>query len=374
MIVYSHYPWDPRVRKEAEALIRKGYSIDVICNKDGNQSESENVNGVNVHRIDFKIKRGSKLRYVYQYGKFYMVAKAKLKKLDKEKKFDIIHVHSLPSYLVFIAKKKKDRKIILDLHESFPHIFLARFPNKMIARFLSWIEKISANHANEIITVSETLKKIFIASGVKRNITVIMNVPDQDLTKINSTRSNDLKNKFIINYSGSLIKERGLDVAIQAVNEIKEDVPNICLMIFGSGGEEEKLKHMVNEMKLEKYVYFGGMISSEKVMQYTKIADIGIIPWYSNPITEVGSPNKLFECLALGKPVILAKTKGLYDAMGENAIFFEPGNYRDLGKKIVFAFKNKNKLNEMSLAGIKIYESISWKVMEKRLYDLYENI
>ncbi len=374
MIAYSYYPQDSRIRKEAEALARNGYNVDIICNKNVKEKSFETIKHVNVHRINLEIKRGSKLRYIYQYSKFFHMARSKLNELAKKNNFDILHIHSLPSYLVFIAKRGSGKKIILDLHESFPHIFLARFNNKLIAKLLSFIEKISANYADEVITVSPTLKKIFIDSGVNKKITIIMNVPDQKISDMKIKRPAKLKNKFIINYSGTLIKERGLELVIRAIHEIKNDIPNIYFMIFGSNGEEKKLKKLVKELDIEKHVFFGGRVSHDDVMKYTSICDIGIIPWYKNPITEVGSPNKLFESISLEKPVILAKTKGLYNLMKGNAIFFEPSNYKDLAKKILLAYNNKKKLKIMAKRSKKNYHKISWPVMEKRLIKLYDSM
>jgi len=140
----------------------------------------------------------------------------------------------------------------------------------------------------------------------------------------------------------------------------------------GSGGEEEHLKELTKELKLENYVYFGGMVSNKDVMKYTKIADIGIIPWYSNPITEVGMPNKLFESIALEKSIICADTKAIHDLMGESIMYFKPGNYKDMSKQILFAYENKDKLKIMIKNASKIYKNIGWNIMEKRLLNLYK--
>jgi len=376
MIVYSYYPWDPRVRKEAEALTRNGYDVDVIALRNDEEKEFETIKNVNIYRLNQKTKRGSQLRFLYQYSKFFCMSFFKLNHLDLSKKYDVIHIHSLPDYLVFVAfiQKLKGKKIILDLHESFPEIFLSRFNNKLTAKLLEFIERISANYAHSIITVSNTLKNMFVKRGIKKNITVLFNVPDQKISELKMKRPTSLKNKFILNYSGSLKKERGLDIAIKAINEVKEIIPNIYLMIFGSDDEENNLKKLVKNLKLKNCVYFGGKVTSQKVMEYNNISDIGIIPWYSNPITEVGTPNKLFECIALEKPIIASETKALKDLMGNSILFFKPGDYKEMSNQISFAYNNKNKTKAMTKKAKMIYNKINWDVMEKRLFTLYENI
>ena len=79
MVVFSHYPTDPRVRREAEALVEAGMAVDVISlvRRSGEETKTR-VNGVNVYRIQLKRKRAGKIRYFLQYGYFIVAACLKL--------------------------------------------------------------------------------------------------------------------------------------------------------------------------------------------------------------------------------------------------------------------------------------------------------
>ena len=119
MLVHSNYPADPRVRKSAEALVRNGYSVDVIALRDEGEKEEEVINDVNIFRLP--LSRGGRNipRLVYEYFAICFLAFIKLNNLDATRHYDYIHIHTPPDFLVFAAKiqKLKGKTIILDLHE-----------------------------------------------------------------------------------------------------------------------------------------------------------------------------------------------------------------------------------------------------------------
>ena len=65
-VVFSYYPSDPRVRREAEALVQKGMPVDVICLKGKNEPGKEVINGVCIYRLPVQRKRSSKISYLWE--------------------------------------------------------------------------------------------------------------------------------------------------------------------------------------------------------------------------------------------------------------------------------------------------------------------
>ena len=184
MPVYSYYPFDPRVRRAAEALIERGHSVDVICLKGKRESRIDSFNGVNIYRLSLTHKRGGYLRYVYHYAMFFIQVFLTLNRLDFRRKYDVVHVHSLPDFLVFVAmvQKLKKKKIVLDLHEVMPEIFAARFNKDMdsaMVRFVCRLERISCSFAHRVITVNDVRREVLEGRSVPpEKVTVIMNTPD----------------------------------------------------------------------------------------------------------------------------------------------------------------------------------------------------
>ena len=71
MVVLSSYPIDVRVRREAEALRDAGTKIDVLCITQRGELTKENVNGINVFRLNLKRHRAGKFRYLLEYALFF---------------------------------------------------------------------------------------------------------------------------------------------------------------------------------------------------------------------------------------------------------------------------------------------------------------
>jgi hypothetical protein len=103
MVVYSNYPKDSRVRREAEGLVKAGMSVDVISLRGDGELPNEQVNNVNTYRLNIKKKRGSKLQYLWQWSFFLIAAFVKLSWLQIVKKYHIVHLHNMPDFLVFSA-------------------------------------------------------------------------------------------------------------------------------------------------------------------------------------------------------------------------------------------------------------------------------
>jgi glycosyltransferase involved in cell wall biosynthesis len=392
MPVYSYYPFDPRVRRAAKSLIENGYSVDVICLRGESEKKRENIDGVNIHRLPMVHIRGGYFRYLYNYIMFFLLSFLMLNLLDRKRHYDVVHVHSLPDFLVYIAifQKWKKRKIILDLHEAMPEIFAARFKKGMDSRIVKiplFLENRSISFAHRIITVNDTIKKIHMTrNGVsEKKIIVIMNSPDE-MQRIKKDISDfkrrlDLDKKFVVVYVGGINIERNIEVIIEAVAKAKPEIPNLCFLLFGhtlgqkGEGYKEGLKTLASELGLEERIHIGGRLPPQNVLSYLDLADFGVVSYVSNPLTEVAVPNKVFEYIALDKPVISVRLQALHSLFGDNALlYYEPENSDDLAAKMIILYENKNELDEMKNNAKEVYERCKWDVMRKRLYEMYNEL
>ena len=390
MPVFSYYPFDPRVRRAAEALVENGYKVDIICLKGEGEEKYGTYNGVNAYRVPLVHRRGGYLRYFYNYGMLFLLMFITLNSLDRKKHYDVVHVHSLPDLLVFVAvlQKLKGKRIILDLHEVMPEIYAARFSkdmNSFAVKMVCFLERISTAFADNVITVNDVRKDIIINRGVaSQKIVVIMNTPDEkllvkkDLSDFKEKLG--LEGKFVTVYVGGINYERNIEVVLKAMSLIKKKVPNIFFIVFGHtyglAGERYKdgLKALSDDLGLSENVYFGGQLPGEDVASYMELADFGIVSYVNNPMTELAMPNKVFEYIAAGKPIISCRLKGIYKLLGDNAaIYYEPENAKDLAKKIKWIYDNRNEIEKMSKNARNIYEKHNWSIMKKRLQELYED-
>ena len=135
-------------------------------------------------------------------------------------------------------------------------------------------------YADHAITVSEQMKKNYVKRRYSASkIDVVLNVPNLEFNfdryKNNSQRND---NKFLIVIHGAMLKRCGQDVAIRAIDIVKEEIPNIQLNILGYGEYESELKRLVSELRLEDYVHFYGFIPFFDMIKMVAKSDIGIVP------------------------------------------------------------------------------------------------
>ncbi len=391
MPLYSYYPFDTRVRRTANALIDYGYNVDVICLRGKDEKKFETYDDVKVYRLPMVHIRGGYLRYLYNYGMFFMLSFLMLNSLDRKKDYDTLHVHSLPDFLVFITilQKLKGKKIILDLHEVLPEIFAARFNKDMDSRLVKipiFLERVSIAFASHIITVNDTIKEIYIGrSAPEEKITVIMNSPDEKLDSkkdlMEFKTKLKLDQKFVLVYIGGINYERNIEVILKAMFNVKHKIPGIFFLLFGhmygQKGEDykEQLKALINSLGLKDRVYFGNRLHPEDVRSYLELTDFGVISYIRNPLTEVAVANKVFEYIALNKPIIVCRLRALYSLLGDDsAIYYEPEDADDLAAKIFWIYGHKNDLKGIKENAQKVYEKCKWEVMKERLQKMYEKL
>ena len=158
MVAYTYYERDPRVRRDAEALIEAGYAVDVVALRDDTQSSKEIIGGVKIYRVPMSRLRGGKLSYVFTYLTFFIFASCYVSILHLRNRYRLIHVHNMPNFLVFSAllPKMMGVPVILDIHDPMPELFGSIFTGKANSFFrtiLLFEEKISFRFADQLITV-----------------------------------------------------------------------------------------------------------------------------------------------------------------------------------------------------------------------------
>ena len=120
MLAYTYYESDNRVRRYAEALVKRGDHVDVIALRQKGQTHRDIINGVNLYRIQRRvINEQNKVAYLLKIVFFLINSFIFLSIRHLRKPYDIVHVHSVPDFEVFAAliPKLSGAKIILDIHD-----------------------------------------------------------------------------------------------------------------------------------------------------------------------------------------------------------------------------------------------------------------
>ncbi len=383
-VVYSTYPFDPRVRRVVEAQRDWGFDVDVVALQERGQARRESLGGVAVHRLPLGAVRGGRARYAYQYAIFLMAAALLVLRIRVHNRVDVVHVHSLPDFLVVSAATAKlaGSRVVLDLHEAMPEIVRARFRSSAhsllatLARALEWM---SCAFADAVLTPSDPIMDLLVRRGTPASkITVVMNSPRSFRTRPidpEVLRTNlGLDGHSAIVYVGGLNEERDLGILIRAVAGLRTDPP-LRVIMFGYGSTEYRtyLQNLAEQEGLSDF-FLGPRLAPDEVQSYLSLSDIGVVTYQRNPLTELAIPNKVFEYSAAGKPLILARLSTLESLFGDAALYYEPGNPGDLREKIRFLLEHPNDARRLAEQGSVVLAECHWDIMEKRLRDVYARL
>jgi glycosyltransferase involved in cell wall biosynthesis len=374
VLLFSYYPADPRPRRAAEALALEGVTVDLLCLQNNHEEPGhEIINGVNVFRVPLRRHRGGKTIYIGQYSAFILRSFAHLTLRSVIRSYDFVHVHNMPDVLVFSAlvPKALGAKIVLDLHDPMPELMQTIFElteKSLSVRLLKRLEKWSIGFADVVLTVNLACKKIYTSRSCSpEKINVVLNSPEDDIFQFqppSSPSSNGEKSArpFTILYHGSLVRRNGFDLAVDALEAARKSIPTARLMVCGERSSFfEEVMESVRKRGLQENVQYLGVKNHRQVVEAINSCDLGVIPNQRNTFTEINTPTRIFEYLALGKPVIAPRTQGIRDYFGDgDLIFFEAGDADDLARKIEFAFFNPSEVGKIVERGQQVYLAHKW--------------
>src|SRR2546422_11060091 len=379
MVLFSIYPMDPRARRAAEALINEGMHVDVICiKKDEEDPKRETVNGVAILRIPLRYYRGTKFQYLFRYSTFILISLVLLAVRSLTRRYDLVYVHNMPDILVLSALIPKvfGAKVIRDLRDPMPELMMTIFnlhEDTLPVRALKRLEKWSVQLADLALTVNLACEKLIISRSCRpEKIRVVMNCPDEEIFGFRPPRSytatrHPPSKPFVIMYHGTLVERNGVDLAVDALARVRQSVPTAELRIYGHPTPFlERVMESVRAKGLHEVVHYLGSGRAEDIVDAIEECDLGIIPNQRNVFTEITTPVRIFEYLAVGKPVIAPRAAGILDYFkNDSLLFFELGNSEDLARKIEYVYFHPSETVEIVKRGQGVYLAHTWR--EERL-------
>ncbi len=379
MLVYSFYESDNRVMRYARALVERGDQVDVIALSDGKQPPFETLEGVKVHRIQRRERNErNKFAYLYRLLKFCAKSSLVLSRLHLKRKYDLIHVHNVPDFLVFSAwlPKATGAKIILDIHDILPEFFANKFrrpENSIYVRLLKLIEKISARFANHVIVSNHLWCEKAIARSISREkCSVFINYVDLNLFRSRRTRNDG---RFIMLYHGGWQRHQGLDLAIRAYDKICRPNPGVEFHIYGGGSMKPELEALVRDLGLNDRVLLRESVPAREVADIVANADLGIVAKRADSFGNEAYSTKIMEFMAEGVPVIVSKTKIDSFYFDDSVVrFFESGNEDDLAAAMLDLLKNQDRRESLVHRANEYVARNHWDTRKQKYWHLVDSL
>src|SRR5271157_879332 len=381
MLVYSHYETDSRVRRYAEALARRGDHVDVVALASGdNQLGQASINGVTVYRIQRRQPdERNKWMYASRQVRFFLASAAFLAWHQREGRYDLVHVHNIPDFLVFAASFAKwgGAKLILDIHDIVPELFEDKFgakSHRRYVRFLKAIEKVSAAFVDHVIVANHLWRAKLISRSVPEDkCSVSLNYPDQAIFFPHPRTRSDAK--VVIVFPGSFQWHQGLDIAIEALAQVRKQVPNVELHLYGSGRLEGDLRALAGKLDLNGSVHFFASVPLDRIPEVMANADLGVVPKRADGFGNEACSTKIMEFMSQGVPVIASRTKIDTYYFDDTVLrFFPSGDVQALADAMLDLIQHKPLRDSLAAHGSEYVAQNSWEIRKHDYFALVDSL
>jgi glycosyltransferase involved in cell wall biosynthesis len=389
------YPDDPLVRRTSEAAASAGYDYHVICAQKNGQGLEEVFNGVQIHRLYMRGRHGKPLgritgnpfvTTVFLWLYFTVLAMWKVGRLHLKERFDVIHVHNLPDFLVFAALIPKlfGAKVILHVQDVSPELMASR--SKPISRRITFLlanlqERISTAFADHVVTVGWPFEKLLLQRGVHpQRLSSILNSADPNLFRSERRTEPFLgqpsaDRPLIFMYHGTFGLAAGLDLGLRAFAKALSKAPHIRLHLKGGGPAIDDLKQLTQDLNIGDHVTFypGGPV--DEVVTFISQGDVGIIPYRSNGFMDLLLPTKAYEFALMRRPMIVSSTVATRSMFRQESVAFcQPGDEDGLVEAMIDLYNHPLKRSTLIANAEEDYLPYHWEEMAERYRQLLKTL
>lgn len=385
------FPPDRRVEREARDLIRAGHRVFLLARRAPGQAREEIVEQIHVLRMPLPFQRKRVLADMAYYGVQRYLALFYI--LRACRRFDIqaLHCHDLPYALATtIAAWVLQLPLILDLHEHYTAMLRMGFasttyrPFRLLAAPLLGLlraeERFACRRARAVIVVArEHIPRIVGLGTPAERILEVTNTEDSDFFSglpIDPELMAPFRGEFVILYVGGFDPERGIETALAALPRVLAEIPNARLLLVGKGVSRPDLEALSCSLGLQDRVTFLDFQPFRALPTFIQLSDVFLIPHISTPLIEVTMPNKLFQPMILGKPVLVSSTGPMMRVVTDArcGLVFQERDPRSLAEQII-RLRDPELRRRLGENGRRaVAERYNWNRTVQPLIDLYAGL
>lgn len=232
---------------------------------------------------------------------------------------------------------------ILEIRDLWPESIIAvgAITNRTIISILEYIEKRAYQKSDHIVVVTDAFKAFIVAKGINQEkITVIKNGVDLGFYRPNEIEAKDisglnLDSRFVASYFGTHGMAHHLETILEAAGILSER-KDIVFLLVGDGAEKKKLLEQKVQRGLENVIMLEQQ-DKEKMPNLWALSDVSLVLLKKSDLFKTVIPSKIFESMAMKKPIILGVEGEVKDMIieGESGICIEPENAEDLANTVL---------------------------------------
>lgn len=362
MLVTNEYRPDPRVHKEAKALLDGGYRVVVAAwDRSGDRPSREVTEEVEVRRIRSG-KVASQAKLVMRYPLFFL----KGLKAAKEVRPDAVHAHDLDTLpLGLVIARLRSVPLVYDAHERYAKMIAIDVP-PVVSRMVQTFEDVLAPRADLSVTINEVMADE-LGARTGKEVVVIMNCID--LPPAHAVRAHDEHRPLVLINPVTFEPMRYIEESMAVIAKMEDCI----LRIAGSGRLQAEVERTAAAH--ENIEYLGFLPLGRMLEEYPRADVVLALADPRNENYRNGIPNKMGEAMAFGLPIIVSSGTLSGDVVTEVgcglAIEWSEADFRGAIERL----RDPRTRNEMGRKGRKAAERMyNWEAMKERLQQAYARL
>ena len=304
----------------------------------------------------------------------------------ESEKIDLIHSHSpllngLPA--LWVGRRRKIR-VVYEARAFWEDAAVDHGTTRegsLRYRSTRSLETFLFRSADRVVTICEAMRAELAGRGIAaEKVAVVPNGVDAEWftpqpKAVALTRELGLNGGPVFGFIGSFYHYEGLRFLVHAFGEIRKQIPAARLLLVGGGAEEARLKEMATDVN--GGVIFTGQIPHERVRDYYSVIDVCVFPRISMRLTDLVTPLKPLEAMAMGKAVLASDVGGHKELIqdGTTGLLFpssDPTNFCAQAVRLANDHELRAALGE---AGRRYaVNERSWEHLVRRYVELYEEV
>jgi PEP-CTERM/exosortase A-associated glycosyltransferase len=335
-----------------------------------NQPDEETVEGLHFFRTRLHSRWLHRLPVVNQYAVIRDLER-RLSEVARQCKPDLLHAHS-PA-LNGIAAIRVGRALgipvgyeVRGFWEDAAVSHGTAREGDLRYRLTRGLETWVLRHSDHCFCICEGLRRDIVARGIAADkVTVIPNAVDIDNFQPIETADEALRDKLslngrqVIGFVGSFYYYEGIDLLLEAARLLRERFPELHVLLVGGGPAEEMLRQKSLSLGIADITTFTGRVPQQQVANYYSVIDVLAYPRQSMRITELVTPLKPLEAMALKRLFVASDVGGHKELIvdGETGVLHEAGNPSSLAEKLALLLQDPRLGESLKQAGRRFVET-----------------
>jgi len=357
--------WGTRSFEFARKLVKKGHKVTMITSSNEANNIKKIIEGINV--VYLKVSYSNHMSFKRRLLSFILFGIKAILVGIKIKNCDLVFATStpltiaIPGILLSFIKRIPMVFEVRDLWPEVP-IQMGVIKNKLLIKILRCFERFTYKYSKHIIVLSPGMEKGVIDAGIEKDkVTMIPNFCNIDFFKPGESNKELLRelggiDEPIISYAGAISYANNVELIIDTAEKLQKKGQKVLFVIAGDGSLKQELENKSKKLGLKNVLFLGKINKYEVLILYRKSLAT-LVLFKKLPVLTTNSPNKFFDAISTGKPVITNMNGWVGSLIEKYNIGFsiDPDDANSLMKAVISMVNmDENKVKEMGLSARKL--------------------